>query len=702
VILTAAVYSNTLRNSYHLDSSFRIADNAALERVWPPSRFFTDIHTGSSIPQLAEYRPLMPLSHSLDVAVSKALGVDRLVIFHLSNLFVHLASVLLLYLVFCDLLRRWSRLELGENWIRNIAFGASLIFAIHPVSGVTVNYLANRDLLLMVLFQTAALGVYIRMRRGGDSVSGWCATIALLTLALFSKLNAVVFFALVWFFEVLLARTRWSDWRLWARAGSFFLLAGAFLFLNNALLFEPPIEVSARSGVQVTASRSAVVLAAGLPITTSLEVSAGTALASTALQSDPRIEEKPAVKEHPLGSRLVRLGPYLLPDRDVYIMTMGKVHLFHYARNFVWPFRMRPLPKIEMVESLTDGKALLGGSFILATLVLAWTLRRRSPVAAFSILAYWVLFSVTSSIFPLQEVVRDYRQYPSLPFLCLTLGTALSFARSRPARWRAAAIITLAATIYFASSTYVGNTWWRTEESLWRRSTALGGDAMAHVNLALTLAASDPDLAERHYLHALREQPTNIYALINLGLLTIEQGRPESGLLLLRQAVAAGPEWALAHYYLAVGLWRLGRPEEALGPVQRAAQLNRYRIDYQYRAAQALQLAGKTEESLPYLAQVTDLNPDYLDAQFLLGWARQQHGDLVGAVAAYRRFLRGQPNHLETRLNLGISLRQQGACDEAVEHFEHVLALEPNQAAARRHLNDCRRELAENEKVADR
>ena len=53
------------------------------------------------------------------------------------------------------------------------SFAGALLFAVHPVSGVPVNYLAGRDLLLMMLFLTASLLAYARMRRlRGDSQAG--------------------------------------------------------------------------------------------------------------------------------------------------------------------------------------------------------------------------------------------------------------------------------------------------------------------------------------------------------------------------------------------------------------------------------------------------------------------------------------------------------------------------------------------------
>jgi len=93
-----------------------------------------------------------------------------------------------------------------------------------------------------------------------------------------------------------------------------------------------------------------------------------------------------------------------------YPFTMLDAHFFYYLRNFIWPFEMRALAKVEMIESILEPSALIGLFFIIITLVVAWSFRKRQPLITFAILAYWLLFSLTSSIFPFGYVVTDYRQ----------------------------------------------------------------------------------------------------------------------------------------------------------------------------------------------------------------------------------------------------------------------------------------------------
>jgi tetratricopeptide (TPR) repeat protein len=213
VLLPALVFSNSLENGYHLDDAYRIQDNPELERVWPPWRHFFDPTTSATLPTLVQWRPMLPLTLSVSHALSDAVGMDRLVGLHLGNLALHVAIALLLYLVFLRLV------SAGTDWSRERAHGAALagalLYAVHPVAGVPVNYLCARDLLLMQAFLAAAFLVHLatRERRGP---LGPLAVGAMLALSIASKTNALAAFVPFVLYELLLGGRARSP-RTWLR-----------------------------------------------------------------------------------------------------------------------------------------------------------------------------------------------------------------------------------------------------------------------------------------------------------------------------------------------------------------------------------------------------------------------------------------------------------------------------------------------------
>jgi len=625
VLATLLVFSNTFRNGYHLDDFPRIVENPELERVLPLGRHFLDPRTSSAIPHVVQYRPLLPISLAVNRALADALRVDRLAAYHAGNLLIHLLSVLLAYLYLRELALRGAPASWPASRRDRLAFAAALLYAVHPVSGVPVNYLCARDLLQMQLFLLAALLLYARMRRRGESWWGWGLVVLLLALSILSKTNTMTAPLVFLLFEFVLAGERLRDWRPWARALPAVLVAAGFaLFTRLVLGFS---------------------------------------------DADQLLVERSSRFEFPL--------------------TQLRLHLFFYMRNFVWPFRMRPLPLLEPVRSWLDPGMLLGAAFVAATLAAAWRLRRRVPLASFAIGAYWAMLTLEASVLPLRLLATDYRQYAPLPYLSLALCLALF---GVPAAWLRRALLA-AVFLYLAASSLWMNRVWRTEETLWRQSVRYGGESVAHQNYALAVTERDPALAERHLHEALRIYPWNIRAHINLGLLQMRQGRQEEGLATVRKAVAIDPTWAVSHFWLSRALAQLGRRDEAADESALASDLDPRGVQYAYQAAYDAQARGRYADCLRFLERVHAVSDHRELSRFLEGWSLQKLGRVEEAVAAYRLFLEETPRYVQARFNLAYALMGLGRWAEAAAEFERTLALKPDYHEVHLHLARCYREL---------
>ncbi|MDP6762994.1 MAG: tetratricopeptide repeat protein [Planctomycetota bacterium] len=306
LLLPALVFANSLSGEYHLDDVYRIEDNPQLERVRPVWRHFTDPTTSATLPQLVQYRPLLPLSLSLNRALSDAAGIDLLVGYHLGNLALHLVAVLLLYGLFSELVAHWGAGTASRGSAAHTAFAGALLFAVHPVAGTSVNYLCGRDLLLMLAFLVASLWVYARLRRLGGGAWRWAVCLSCLVLSLCSKTNALVAPLVVLAFEWTCARERWSSPRALARAAPFAAVAAGFwLFTRFVLGFSDASQL---------------------------------------------IVERASHLEYPL--------------------TQLRLHLFHYLRHVVWPFTLRAEAHVEPSTlgdpRVWAGALLVGGSLVWA------------------------------------------------------------------------------------------------------------------------------------------------------------------------------------------------------------------------------------------------------------------------------------------------------------------------------------------------
>ena len=71
VVLFAAAYGNSWRNSFHFDDSHVVETNPALRSLTSIPRFFTDARTFSSLPANQTYRPIVTLTLAIDHAIAE-------------------------------------------------------------------------------------------------------------------------------------------------------------------------------------------------------------------------------------------------------------------------------------------------------------------------------------------------------------------------------------------------------------------------------------------------------------------------------------------------------------------------------------------------------------------------------------------------------------------------------------------------------
>ncbi len=619
-LAAALVYGNTPRNAFHLDDFYRVVQNPGIESVSPIWRHFVDPRTMSTLDRITQYRPLLPLTLSLNYALG---GYDPAG-YHLVNIFLQIVASILVYFLVLELLEYRSGWAAGDDRRSRLALLVSVLFAVNPVSGILVNYVSSRDLLLMQVFLVASLLAYLQMRRKGDTPLRWAGVLVLLALSLLSKTNSAVAPLLVLAFELTAGRESPFSAAPWRRALPFAAVVAAyFLFTRFVLGFSDLAQVT-----------------------------------------DP---DTPAW---------------------TYAVTQVRLQVAHYLQNFVWPFPIRQSPLVQPSVTLIDPGVLLGLAFIVGTLVLAWRLRRSAPVISFCILASWALMIPESSLLPLYHLAVDYRPYPSSPFLFLAVGLALE--RRTPAL---ATPVLLAFAAYLGVASFFLNRTWRTDETLWTHSVRYGGDALAHMNLAMSLSDRTDPRVRANLEEALRLSPNFVLAHVNLGLLLIDLGQTQEGLEEVRRAVRLSPRWAQTHYWLARAYARLGRYQDAATASATAAELDPRNLSYQYQAAMDAQRVGNYEGALQRVAAVERIRPDYEETQFIKGFALQMMGRLDGAIPALQRFLASHPGHVQAEFDLGHALMTSKRCAEAVPHFEKVLALKPDYAAAHLHLSTCYGEL---------
>lgn len=636
VLAAALVFSNTLENDYHLDDIYRVKDNTEILRFWPPARFFIDVRTGSTIPQIAEYRPLMPLTHAIDSEIARAAGIDRLAVYHIGNLAIHIGSAILVYFLLGGLIAQFQPVigsTSGRVHPSHAAFAAALIFAVHPISGSAVNYIGARDLLLMVFFLSASLFVYTNMRRSGDTLHGWLLALVLLSLAILSKQAAIVGFGWVFLYEWVLRRASLGDWRLWARTALFSLPTVCYFLLR---------------AVWITKQNPGD----GLRIPTGLD----------------------------------------------FPLTMAKAHVFYYLRNFFWPFEMRTLARYDLVESALEPAVVAGLVFIIATLVAAWLLRRRHPLLTFAILSYWLFFALEASIFPFGYAVTDYRHYLPYIFLCLIVGLLVYSIERRYAAVVLLAGMTIYFSLSsYAINRHwkTEESFWQQSVKYGGDALAHSNYAMevsrrdpklaehhylealkqnpwliyANINLGLLYISQkreEEGLALLQKMVELNPDWAMAHYWLSSGLGTM--GRKAESLEALIRAADLDPRRIQYQYEAASALQDAGDKAASIPYLERIIAINPdYRLTG-FLLGFAYQMTGEKERAIREYERFLAIHPDHVQTHFNLAYALKDTGRCPEAIEHFKAVLELRPSYTEAHLHLATCYRAIGNEAQAEKH----------------------------------
>ncbi|HAJ56539.1 MAG TPA: hypothetical protein DCL35_02085 [Candidatus Omnitrophica bacterium] len=147
IVLGLAIYNNSLGGDFILDDYPLIKDNNYIRDLSAPHRIFTKNLSDRAFDPHSMYRPMTALTYALDYHFWREDPFG----YHLTNVFLHVAASLLVY-VFIMLL-------FGKGLP---ALGAALIYTALPVHVEAVAYISGRNEILAFIFMILCLIFYLK------------------------------------------------------------------------------------------------------------------------------------------------------------------------------------------------------------------------------------------------------------------------------------------------------------------------------------------------------------------------------------------------------------------------------------------------------------------------------------------------------------------------------------------------------------
>ena len=437
IVIVFLCFANSLGNDFVFDDIYLVVQN---KYIRSPDLSII----------LSTYRPLRDLSYALDLRIwgEGPFG------FHLTNIIIHSANVLLVF----TLIRRLSDDVVSATL-------AALIFAVHPMQTDAVTYISGRRDLLFSFFYLLAFHTYItyyRSRKSVQAAAYFSLFLILWALSLMSKemaasLPLVIF---VWHYcDVWEPGPSWwrqvatTTWRTFIKDKWFWLLlfVGGLVFTGYWVFIKQ-------------ASRKA------------------------------------------RWGEIDYWGGSLLNN----FLTVVRVHAW-FLKQLVYPTPIAQyLGAFEPSQTIFDWSFALSLVVVVGVLIYGFVSLNRDRLMAFAIFSYFVLLLPVSQIIPHHELLADHYLY--LPMMSFGLFVALLVRRikhSSKTAGKVAYVITGVAIVIFAVITVVQNRVWKNERTLWAANyKAVPNSPRAAMNLGNTYQDTDLDKAAEYYKRALGLNPT--------------------------------------------------------------------------------------------------------------------------------------------------------------------------------------------------
>ena len=589
------------------------------------------------------WHPLTWLSHMLDCQLYGMNAGGH----HITNLVLHIANTLLLFLV----LQRMTG-AIGRSGV------VAALFALHPIHVESVAWASERKDVLSAFFFMLTLWAYCRYAASQRSQVGgqnsefriqkpegvenqtpssvphlpsslwYCLSLLLFACGLMSKPMLVT----LPFLLLLLDYWPLQRWRFPIRqpgSASDSVSTALRLILEKA----PFLALAVISCV----------------VTFIVQRKTGTVSSTEILPLDTRMENA--------------LAAYLL-----------------YIGKMLWPVHLAPFYPYVPERPF----ALVGLATAVLLGITAGTLTFAKRVPYLAVGWFWYLGMLVPVIGLVQVGIQSMAdRYSYLPSLGLFIAAVWGIS-DLASRWSDSRVLLRASTAVILAICLVLTlrqvARWENSETLFRHTLEVTTDnPVAHHCLGCVLVEQGKiEEAEGHFAETVRLRPSHYEARNNLGLALVIKGNIDEAIAQYEEVLKAHPNLEKSHYNLGRALELQGRRDAAIAHYRRALELNPDFAEARADLAGALSEQGQADEAINHLIQLVRLKPGDAGIRFKLAGLLSNRGNVAEAISNYVTGLQLNPADPDAHEQLGLLLARNGRAAEAVSQFEAVLRLQPN------------------------
>jgi len=640
IIIIFGIYSNTLDVPFHLDDRPMILEN-------PQVRISTLSEIGKVGFESAMTRPVAFISFALNYYVHQY----DLKGYHVVNITIHILTGIFLYLFMITTIAISTPQSAGPQKPGSfnpspIAFGATLIWLVHPVQTQSVTYIVQRMTSMASMFYLLSFLLYAKgrilqrahpdqtiqaetdssskyknitnnFRRSLSSLYFSCAVMAWL-LALGSKQTSATLPFFIFLYEWYFFQNLSKDW---LKKHLKYVLVVFILFSFIALIY---------------------------------------------------------LGFNPL-ERIKSIGDYAHKEFTFTERLFSQFRVVIYYLSLIFyphPSRLNLDYDFPLSHSLIDPSTTLLSLFIITVLVaFAFYTAKKERLISFCILWYLGNLVIESSVIPL-AIIFEHRTYMPSMFVCLLL--VLLGARHIKQKWLLLALFGVI-VMTFSVWTYERNQVWSDRITLWKDCVKKSPNKVRpHFNLGV--AFEDKGFfknAIHYYSDTLKINPTHYKAHYNLGNILLKENRKAEAINHFSKALKIKPDYSKAHINIANALAEEGKFKESVPHFLEVLSLKPNNSKAHYNLGLVLAKTGRLSDAINHFSKAVQLDPENLNMRNSLRKAIHAREKIKAEIREAEREMNiNEDPNLYNRL--GNLYKSLGESMTAIKHYKKALSIQPN------------------------
>ncbi len=170
----------------------------------------------------------------------------------------------------------------------------------------------------------------------------------------------------------------------------------------------------------------------------------------------------------------------------------------------------------------------------------------------------------------------------------------------------------------------------------------------------------------QHYCEALRIKPNSFETHNSLGLALAQQGRLHDSIPEYENALLLRPDSVKVYSNLGLAFAQLGNLDAAIVSLNRALSLDPSSAEVRLNLGIILIRSNRLGEATAHLSKATELSPESAEAHNALGFALTSQGETQEAISEYGTALRLNPGYVTAQENLERAQFQNGSPQKIV------------------------------------